>query len=232
MPAGYPPGYQPPTGGGPVAWENKSISFFARWWATAKAVCFDPRVAMEGIATNDDVGSGVGFAVTSSAIGGVFYGLYSALISFLFAGMIGTFMKGAGPSMKPLAAIYTGMGFVQIIATPIQMAIAAAILPFISAAIFHGILSLFGGTTKTFNYTYRVAAFADASAIFLAVPGFGLFIYIVWRAIIHIIGLDVTHRCGMGKAAAAVLLPPLLLCVCCCGGSFAMGMLGSAANHR
>src|SRR5207248_3349220 len=151
----------------------QSLGLFGRWWAMVRAVCFEPRATYEAVSTNENVASGLGFAVMSSSIGGVFQGIYSALISFLFASFIAAFAKSAGPSMGPLAAIYTGMGFAQIIITPIQAAFMALVVPFIAAGVFHLVLTVFSGATKSYASTYRIVAFGDAAAVFLAIPGLG-----------------------------------------------------------
>jgi hypothetical protein len=115
---------------------------------------------------------------------------------------------------------YMGGGgtLVQIVAAPVS----ALISIYLGSGIFHLLLMLFRGAPRGFDATLTTVAYAHGLFLLLAVPVCGSLIALVWVAVVYIIGLSESQRCGTGKAAAAVLLPAFLVC-CCCGGA---GMLG------
>jgi hypothetical protein len=218
---GYPPGYTPPAGGGVVAWEDASKGFFGKWWGTVKEVCFNPRGFFAGAAQSDNAWPSVTFAMATAGIVGLAMGALIAIIYIGFGGL-GMIMglasgskAGAGVGAGVLAA-FGAAGIFAAILYPILFVIQALIAPWISGGIHHLILMLLGGATKSYGHTVRVSGYGFAAMFWVLVPlpclnGLAVFIFSV---IANIVGLDETHKCGIGKAVGAVLIPPAL-CACC-----------------
>ena len=115
-------------------------------------------------------------------------------------------------------------------AMPVLYAMGGLINPWISGGLHHLALAMLGGTTRPYSSTVRVVAYASATQIFAWVPGLGGLAALGLNVISMVMGLDETHKCGMGKAVAAVLLPWVLFGVCCCGCYLLMFVGLSAAG--
>jgi hypothetical protein len=232
-PAGYPPGYTPPGGGGAaVAWEDQSRSFFSRWWGTVKEVSFNPRSFFEAASNNDNPWPGVTFGITTGGMMGLLFGIFVALIYLALGGMMAaaaSSTKGGGGPAAAMMGIFGVMGIGVAILYPIQFMISALVGPWISGGIYHLMLSILKGASKSYTHTVRVTAYAHAAYFWLIVPGFGGLIVMIVSLVSNIVGLDATHKCGMGKAVAAVLGPVVVFCTCCCLIYF-LAFAGAAAS--
>jgi hypothetical protein len=117
---------------------------------------------------------------------------------------------------------------VQVIFGPLLIAVGL----FISAAILHLLLMLFGGAPRGFEATFRVRCYAEAAALLRLIPGCGTPVFIIYILVLAIVGLSEAHAIGKGRAAAAVLLPLFLLCCCCAFGMVvALGGLASMLGN-
>lgn len=85
------------------------------------------------------------------------------------------------------------------------------VMLFVSAAITHGILSLFNGGRHGFGTTVRVFCYAYSPGLFGVVPLLGGLVGSVWMVVLLIIGLREAHETETWKSAVSVLLPFLLL---------------------
>ena len=83
---------------------------------------------------------------------------------------------------------------------------------FISAAVFHLFVRLFGGRGG-FKGTFDVLAYAGATGIVSVVPVIGGLIAGIWAVIITIKGFVRVHDMSVGRAALAYLLLPLIFLV-------------------
>jgi len=116
----------------------------------------------------------------------------------------------------------------QIVLGPVMIAIGL----FVSSAILHVLLMLFGGAPRGFEATFRVRAYAEAAALLRLIPGCGTPVYVVYILVLAIVGLSEAHGVSRGRAAAAVLLPLVVLCCCCAFGLVvALGGLASALGN-
>ena len=178
--------------------------------------------------------------VTGGIGGPLLYGVivgYAGLAAAAIYGAI--FQAVAGPRLfdmphrgeleKFLPYLQGGVGLVfQIVLGPLL--IAAGL--FISSAILHLLLMLFGGAPRGFEATLRVRCYAEAASLFRLVPFCGTPIFVIYSLVLTIIGLSEAHGIGRGRAAAAVLLPLLFLCCCCVGAIvLAVGGLASALGN-
>jgi hypothetical protein len=78
---------------------------------------------------------------------------------------------------------------------------------FVSAAITHLLLRLFGGAHRDVWFTTRVFAFSYSPQLLGIVPMVGSVVGFVWMVVVAIIGLREGHGTSTGRAAAAVLIP-------------------------
>jgi hypothetical protein len=78
---------------------------------------------------------------------------------------------------------------------------------FLSAAVSHALLNVFGGAARDYGTTTRVFAFAYSPMIFSVVPVVGQVIGFIWMVVVAIIGLREAQRTSSGRAVAAVLIP-------------------------
>lgn len=85
------------------------------------------------------------------------------------------------------------------------------VMLFLSAAITHGILSLFDGARHGFGTTVRVFCYAYSPGLFGVVPLLGGLVGSIWMVVLLIIGLREAHETDGWKSAVAVLLPFFLL---------------------
>jgi len=175
--------------------------------------------------------------VTGGIGGPLFYGVIVGYAGLVAAGIYGAiFQAVAGPRLfdlphraeleRFLPYLQGGMGLVfQIVLGPLL--IAAGL--FISSAILHLLLMLFGGAPRGFEATFRVRCYAEAASLFRLVPFCGMPIFVIFSLVLTIVGLSEAHGIGRGRATAAVLLPLFFLCCCCVVGIVvAVGGLASA----
>lgn len=178
--------------------------------------------------------------VTGGLGGPLFYAVivgYAGLVASAVYGAI--FQAVAGPRLfgmphrgeldRLLPYVQGGMGLVfQIVLGPLLVAIGV----FVSSAILHVLLLLFGGAPRGFEATFRVRCYAEAASVFRLIPFCGTAIFVIYILILAIVGLSEAHGIGKGRAAAAVLVPLLLFCCCCVGGILlAVGGLASALGN-
>ncbi len=83
----------------------------------------------------------------------------------------------------------------------------------ISAAVFHGLLSVIGGTTKSFEATFRAFCYAGgAASIVQLIPVCGGLLCFFLFSILMVIALRETHQISSAKATIGVAIPMLFCC--------------------
>ena len=174
--------------------------------------------------------------VTGGLGGPLFYGVILGYVGVVASAIYGAiFQAVAGPRLfgmphrgeldRFLPYLQGGFGVVfQIVLGPLLVAVAL----FISSAILHVLLLLFGGAPRGFEATFRVRCYAEAASVIRLIPFCGTAIFVIYILILVIVGLSEAHRIGRGRAAAAVLVPLILFC-CCCTGAIIL-MLGGLAS--
>ncbi|MFO0762049.1 MAG: hypothetical protein U0359_36755 [Byssovorax sp.] len=233
-PAGYPPGYSPQAGGGVVAWEDSSKGFFGRWWETVKEVCFNARGFYGAAAQNDNPWPAVTFAMSNAGLVGLVFGGFLALMYILMGGigaMSAMGAKGAPGAAGAVMGIMSAIGIFIAILYPIMFVIQALIAPWIIGGVHHLMLVLLKGATRSYSHTVRVVGYAWAGNFWIVVPIVGPLAAMIFGLIAQVVGLDETHKCGIGKAIGAIVMPLVLCCICYCGFSFLIGMIGGS-SHR
>jgi hypothetical protein len=221
-PAGYPPGYTPPNAAGAVAWEDASKGLVGGGWETFKEACFNPRAFFAGAAQNDNPWPAITFGMATGGLAGFLYGVFVSLIYLAIGGVMAAALGGTpgfgskGSGM--MVGVMGAMGVFAILVYPLMFAISALITPWISGGIYHLMLLLFRGATRSYTSTVRVCGYSNAATLWMVIPGVGGLVSVGFHLVLTVIGLDETHKCGVGKAVAAVLVPMVLVCGCCCLG--------------
>jgi len=80
---------------------------------------------------------------------------------------------------------------------------------FVRALVLHGLLLALGGARGGWRLTLRGLGYAQAPAVFAAVPCCGLLIWPFWDMVVAIVGLADAHDTDTWRAALAVLIPSL-----------------------
>ena len=232
-PAGYPPGYNPQSDLGVVPWEDASKGIFGGGWETFKEACFNPKAFFAGVAQNDNPWPAITFGMASNGLAGFLYGVFVSIIYLFIGGIMASALGGSsgfgskGPGA--MFAVMGAMGVFAVILYPIMFAVSALITPWISGGVYHLMLMLFRGATKPYTNTVRVTGYSNAATMWMMIPGIGGLASIGFHIVLTVIGLDETHKCGIGKAVAAVLVPIVLVCGCCC---FGYGMIFAAIGSK
>jgi hypothetical protein len=212
-----PPPPAPPGRTGPP-WEQAGQSLQS-FIDTAKTVLTDPTTAFSQMRREGGLVAPLVYYLI-----GMLIGVLGSMI-WQFAGLGAGW--GPGAFGMPDAGLAVGMG-ASLIAIPIICTIGL----FIGALIVHVALGLFGGQRYPFETTFRVLAYAQGSALPIAIlPVCGGIAAGIWGLIVAIVGLAQAQETTIGKAAAAVLTPTVI----CCAlwflviASFVMLLVGGAA---
>jgi len=202
-----------PTGGAPgTPWDDRTrIGFFDALVETTRQVLVAPGAFFRAMPPSGGMGSPLLYAVIIGWIGLVAAALYQAL----FRSIVGTSFGALGdrPELAPMLAWVAGWG--GFVFQVVFGAVFVVIGVFIGAGVLHLMLLLLGGARRSFEATFRVVTYAQATSILFLVPLCGQLIGGVWCLVLYVIGLAEVHGIGHGRAAAAVLLPLVFLCCCC-----------------
>ncbi len=133
--------------------------------------------------------------------------MYSLVSSSLQIALFGNFPEGNS----------TLIAFFIFLFSPVLVALGV----FVQAAFIHLFLVVLGGGRLGFEGTFRVTAYAEASALLILIPLCGSWLALVWGLVILIIGLYNVHETQPWKAVLAVLAP-MFLCFAVVGGSVAL----------
>jgi hypothetical protein len=140
-------------------------------------------------------------------IGGGGYALQQAAFMAMGLAVPGAF----GDNPAETAGVIVGM----LIGGFCGVAVLALVMSFITAAVYHGMLSLLGGANEGFEATYRVVAYTSSHSFLLyLIPCCGSHIGGLASLILAIIGLSYAHDTSGWRASGAVLIPTG---VCCLG---------------
>ena len=210
---------------GAVAWEDSSKGIIGGGWETFKEACFNPRAFFAGAAQSDNPWPAITFGMATNGLAGFLYGVFISVVYLFIGGImasaLGTGGRGLGSSSSgpgAMIAVMGAMGAFSIILYPVLFSLSALVSPWISGGFYHLMLMLFRGATKPYTSTVRVMGYSNAATMWMVIPGIGSLISLGFHLVLTVIGLDETHKCGVGKAVAAVLVPVVLICGCCCFG--------------
>jgi hypothetical protein len=185
------------------AWERrKELGFVKAVIQTWKEVLFNPTVSFPRMKTTGGYAAPFLFNLTMVVIYAFFTTIYQLLLSGVFAAAgsaqhDSNSLSGLSAGLPPLLNVG-----VMIVVVPILLG-----FTFLSAGITHLCLSLFKGTSKSFEATYRVICYSYSTWVFALVPCAGGIVSGIWWLVCTIIGLSKVHRTEGWRAAVAVLLP-------------------------
>jgi hypothetical protein len=210
-------------------WEQRDrIGFFSALVETTQQVFSRPTAFFRAMPVTGGLGGPLLYGVIVGYAGLVAAAIYGAIFQAV-AGSRLLELPHRSELDRFLPYLQGGMAFVfQIVLGPLL--IAAGL--FVSSAILHLLLMLFGGAPRGFEATFRVRCYAEAASLLRLVPFCGTPIFIIYILVLTIVGLSEAHGIGRGRAAAAVLLPLFFLCCCCVAAVIlALGGLASALGN-
>lgn len=192
------------------AWERrKELGLVKALALTWKEVLFNPAVSFAGMKTSGGFTAPFLFNLTMVLIYAFFTTIYQLILTGVLAATAGSMRNYGSDSFSGISAGLPPLVNVGIMVVAIPLIVG---LTFLNAGITHLCLSLFKGTSKSYEATYRVIAYSYSSWIFALVPCAGGFVSSIWWLVATIIGLSKVHRTEGWRAAVAVFLP-VFVCV-------------------
>jgi hypothetical protein len=202
-------------------WERRhQIGFLSALVETTQRVLTAPAAFFRSMSVTGGVGSPLLYAVLVGYAGIVISSIYD----FVLESVMGSSFSRMGGGTEAMARV---MPFLQGgIALGLKLVLGPVILAvglFLWSAIVHVALLALGGASRGYEATFRVVAYAGATAVLNIIPICGGALAGVYSLVLVIIGVSEAHGITRGRAAAAVLLP-LALCCCCALIPFVIGM--------
>ncbi|MCP3956735.1 MAG: hypothetical protein GY719_02665 [bacterium] len=207
----------PPGGGGSsegprLPWEERDqLGFLNALIETAKLLVTSPSDAFSRIRKDEDYIWPLAFGLAVSWVGNIFYQIWNLLFGAAMMSMMG------GMADLEQFGMMGGTNLVTTIISIIVYPIFYAIGIFISAGIYHLCLMLVGAVAESptgFEGTLKVSAYSSIADLANVVPIFGIFIAIIAKIVLTVIGFTQVHKTTTGKAVAAVLIPLAVCCIC------------------
>jgi hypothetical protein len=195
----------PAAAGAGLPWEQRAhLGFFKAWFDTVSLLITKPSEAFTMMRPEGGLMDPLLFGVIGGTIGSIIGILYQFLIRS--AG----FAAGNNVLFNKFGIGASSFVIVDIIFTPVKVAIGL----FIFGGLLHLCLMLFGGASRPFEATFRVAGYATGAAyLFCVVPLCGGLVTLVYLIVLTTIGLARVHQTTTGKALMAVLAPFIVCCV-------------------
>jgi hypothetical protein len=199
------------------AWEQRQrLGVVKALFETWKEVLLQPGTAFSRMRTT----GGFTGPLLFTAIMAVIWAVFMLIYHFVFTGSFGAMAAASSRAdSSTMAALGVGTSaltiiLIFIIAVPLILA-----MNFVNAGITHFCLSLFKGTSKSYEATYRVVAYSYSAWIFSVIPCIGGIVAGIWALVCTIVGLSKVHRTEGWRAAAGVLLP-VFVCVFLSAGAY------------
>ena len=220
VPQSLPPEDQSRSAAAGTPWERRGELGFAKAWGrTVTQALFEPSRLFASVRADRNAAQ-VGFAVLTASAFAVAGQIIEHLVLAPQREQIRK-MLGDAAQLPPALARYlelsqkSGPGVLVGIAlfTPVVM---LAFL-YASAVVTHGVGLVLGQSKRGFSATLAACAYGFAPLVLLALPGCGVFIAVVWVAVLTGIGLKELHGIGGRGAAATVIVPYVVLCCATCG---------------
>jgi hypothetical protein len=191
------------------AWEHrKELGLFKALIQTWKEVLFNPTVSFARMKTSGGFVAPLLFNLTMIVIYAFFTTIYQLLLFGVFAATASTHNDSNSLS----GSISAGLPPIVNVGVMLVMIPLLVGLTFLNAAIVHGCLALFKGTSKSYEATYRVVCYSYSTWIFSIVPCAGGIVSSIWWVISTIVGLSKVHRTEVWRSTVAVLFP-VFVCV-------------------
>lgn len=211
-PYGYGGAPPPMPGGGSFPWEDRArLGMVTALIETCKLVVTAPKDAFARLQPNGDLTSPLLFGLIVSWPVVIISSLFQVLLSGLTAG-----------------AEAAGFGLIQIGMVIVLYPILFAIGAFISAGIYHLMLTLIKGLDQSnfgFEGTLKAACYCYVAYLPSVIPIVGSFITLGLMIYLLIMAIQTIHRTNTQQAVIAVLAPILICCIC---GAVIFFMFGAA----
>jgi hypothetical protein len=224
----HPP--DPPLTGPPLAWEDRErLGVVAAFVETTRQVLTAPVAFFRRMPTGGGLGGPLLYAVAAGWIGIAAAAFYQAI----WVSIVGPMTLPFGLERPELPSAFLWFeSWAGLVAQVVFGGISVTIGAFVAAGLLHVMLMLLGGARGSFETTFRVVCYSQATGLLLIIPVFllpfcGLFV-VIWTLALYVVGLAEAHRIGYGTALGAVLLPVLAMCCCC--GAFAFTLFGAIAG--
>jgi hypothetical protein len=200
-----------------VPFEDTSQPFFSRLFRTITMAFAEPMKLFSGMPRGD-----LGLPLLYGVITGTITGVISILWHMSFSGMA---LLTRHMHVEEFA-VSTGIYFLVMFLMPLMVAIGM----FISGAINHVCLLIFGSGQRGFVTTFRAIAYGNTPALLCIIPFCGSFVGGIWALVLVIIGFKLGHDTDWWRAILAYFLPTI---VCCCLIIWLLttfGIIGAIAN--
>jgi hypothetical protein len=185
-------------------WEHRqTLGVMKALFETWKEILLKPDIAFSRMKTTGGFTNPLLFNAAMVIIWAVFALVYH----FILAGSFGAMAGSSRADSSTMIALGVGTSAVSVILIFIIAVPLVVAMNFVSAGITHLCLSLFKGTSKSYEATYRVLAYSYSAWIFAIIPCIGGFVAAVWALVCTIIGLSKVHKTEGWRAAVGVLLP-------------------------
>jgi hypothetical protein len=210
-------------------WEHrKELGIWKALVGTWKEVLLRPSTSFPVMKSSGGFGTPVGFNLVMLLI----WAVPTFLYSFLTSGLVN--LAALEASSQDEAAMHVAMGLgpafsAIVVGLMIPIGIAST---FINAGLIHLCLSLFKGTSKQYEATFRVVSYSSSSYVLAVVPFVGSSVSGIWCLVSMIIGLSKVHKTEPWRAAASVLLPIFLCCAIVFAAYIALIAILFAAHGR
>jgi hypothetical protein len=200
--------FTPPIEDGP-SWEHRNeLGFWKALVETWKEVLLRPGISFPVMKTSGGFGAPLGFNTVMWLILAVPTFAYS----FLTSGLMNLAALGASSEDETATHMAMGLGPVFTAIMVVLMIPIGIASIFLNAGLIHLCLSLFKGTSKGYEATYRVVAYCSGAYVFAVVPFVGSSVGGIWSLVSMIVGLSKVHKTEPWRAAIGVLLPIVLCC--------------------
>ena len=191
------------------SWEHrKELGFWKALVETWKEVLLRPGTSFPLMKTSGGFGAPIGFNIVMLAV----MAIPTFVYSLLWSGLMNLAAFGVSSQDQAATSVALGLGpaFTAIfVVLMIPIGIAST---FVNAGLFHLCLSLFKGTSKSYEATYRVLSYSSGAYVFAVVPFVGGSVAGIWYLVSTIIGLSKVHKTEPWRAIVGVLLPVVLCC--------------------
>jgi hypothetical protein len=186
------------------AWEHRQkLGILKALVQTWKEVLLNPATTFSHMKTT----GGFTGPLLFNAVMLIVWAVFMLIYHFVFAGSFAAIAGSSQTDSSTAAALGVGTSAVSVIAI-FTVAIPLIIAwNFVIAGITHLCLSLFKGTSKSYEATYRVITYSYSAWIFSILPCIGGILAYVWALFCTIVGLSKVHGTEGWRAAVGVLLP-------------------------
>jgi hypothetical protein len=208
-------------------WERRhELGFWTGWGRTVQQALFEPS-ALFASARLDRGAAQLGFALLTTSIFWIIGELLEAPLRHMIAVRFRDSLAqiSSDPDLqRTIDEWLQRTSPAGLVASVLLTPVVTLVFLYVNAALTHAVAAVMGQAKRGFPATFAACAYACAPLVFLAVPGCGSIIGVLWTVVLASIGIKITHRISSGAAAVAVLAPYLVLCCVTflAAGSFAM----------